>query len=381
MEAESSQIREARSAEASRILVVDDNEMNRELLVRRLERQGHDVVTAEDGAIALEILDSHRIDLVLLDIMMPNVDGYQVLKKMQDDEYLSTLPVIMITAVDEIESAVKCIEMGADDYLTKPFNAVLLTARINASLEKKRLRAQEQKQRKQIEDLNLFLSARVRQQVAEIASAQIGAIFAMSKLAESRDPETGEHLERMREYCRLLAQVLSKHDKYSAVIDRNFIDNIYSASPLHDIGKVGVPDAILTKPGKLTDEDWVIMKTHPLIGAETLREVDREHPGNSFIKIGIEIAEAHHEKWDGSGYPHGLKGEAIPLPARILALGDVFDALSSRRCYKEAFPNEKVVEIILAGSGQHFDPDVVDAFLEVQDEFVRVRECFKDAES
>ena len=311
MKAETSKVSDTQTTGANRILVVDDNEMNRELLVRRLERQGHDVMTAEDGAVALEILDSHRIDLVLLDIMMPNVDGYQVLKKMQADEFLSTLPVIMITAIDEVDSAVKCIEMGADDYLTKPFNAVLLTARINASLEKKRLRAQEQKQRKQIEDLNLFLSARVRQQVAEIASAQIGAIFAMSKLAESRDPETGEHLERMREYCRLMAQVLSKTDKYGPVIDRNFIDNIYSASPLHDIGKVGVPDAILTKPGKLTEEEWIIMRTHPLIGAETLREVDREHPGNSFIKIGIEIAEAHHEKWDGTGYPYGLKAEVM----------------------------------------------------------------------
>lgn len=380
MKAETSKVSDTQTTGANRILVVDDNEMNRELLVRRLERQGHDVMTAEDGAVALEILDSHRIDLVLLDIMMPNVDGYQVLKKMQADEFLSTLPVIMITAIDEVDSAVKCIEMGADDYLTKPFNAVLLTARINASLEKKRLRAQEQKQRKQIEDLNLFLSARVRQQVAEIASAQIGAIFAMSKLAESRDPETGEHLERMREYCRLMAQVLSKTDKYGPVIDRNFIDNIYSASPLHDIGKVGVPDAILTKPGKLTEEEWIIMRTHPLIGAETLREVDREHPGNSFIKIGIEIAEAHHEKWDGTGYPYGLKAEAIPLPARILALGDVFDALSSKRCYKEAFPSETVVDIIMEGSGRHFDPDVVNAFLEVQEEFARVRECFKDAE-
>ena len=380
MKAETSKVSDTQTTGANRILVVDDNEMNRELLVRRLERQGHDVMTAEDGAVALEILDSHRIDLVLLDIMMPNVDGYQVLKKMQADEFLSTLPVIMITAIDEVDSAVKCIEMGADDYLTKPFNAVLLTARINASLEKKRLRAQEQKQRKQIEDLNLFLSARVRQQVAEIASAQIGAIFAMSKLAESRDPETGEHLERMREYCRLMAQVLSKTDKYGPVIDRNFIDNIYSASPLHDIGKVGVPDAILTKPGKLTEEEWIIMRTHPLIGAETLREVDREHPGNSFIKIGIEIAEAHHEKWDGTGYPYGLKAEAIPLPARILALGDVFDALSSKRCYKEAFPSETVVDIIMEGSGRHFDPDVVNAFLEVQEEFAKVRECFKDAE-
>lgn len=366
--------------EGSRILVVDDNEMNRDLLVRRLQRQGYEVMTANDGVAALEILDSHRVDLILLDIMMPNLDGYQVLERMKADEYLSNLPVIMITAVDELDSAVKCIEMGADDYLTKPFNAVLLGARISASLEKRHLRQQEQKQRKQIEDLNLFLSARVRQQVAEIASAQIGAIFAMSKLAESRDPETGEHLERMREYCRLLAQDLSKQPGYAEVIDRTYIENIYSASPLHDIGKVGVPDAILSKPGKLTEDEWVIMRTHPVIGAETLREVDREHPGNMFIQTGIEIAAAHHEKWDGSGYPHGLSGTEIPLSARILALGDVYDALTSKRCYKDAMPHDEAVGIIKEGRGKHFDPDVISAFLRVNEEFVKVREFFQDPE-
>lgn len=366
--------------EGSKILVVDDNEMNRDLLARRLKRQGHEVLTANDGLAALGILNSHRVDLVLLDIMMPNLDGYQVLAKMKADEYLTDLPVIMITAVDELDSAVKCIEMGADDYLTKPFNAVLLGARINASLEKHQLRKQEHKQRQQIEDLNLFLTARVRQQVAEIASAQIGAIFAMSKLAESRDPETGEHLDRMREYCRLLAQDLSKQPRYSTYIDKAYIENIYSASPLHDIGKVGVPDAILAKPGKLTDEEWVVMRTHPVIGAETLREVDREHPGNAFIQTGIEIAAAHHEKWDGSGYPHGLSGEDIPLSARILALGDVYDALTSKRCYKEAMPHQKAVEIIKEGEGKHFDPEIISAFFRINEEFIKVREYFQDSE-
>jgi putative two-component system response regulator len=366
--------------ERSKILVVDDNEMNRDLLARRLSRQGHEVITANDGVAALEILNSRRVDLVLLDIMMPNLDGYQVLERMKADEFLSVLPVVMITAVDELDSAVKCIEMGADDYLTKPFNAVLLGARISACLEKRHLREQEQNQRKQIEDLNLFLTARVRQQVAEIASAQIGAIFAMSKLAESRDPETGEHLDRMREYCRLLAEDLGKQAEYAAYIDKAYIENIYSASPLHDIGKVGVPDAILSKPGKLTEDEWVIMKTHPIIGAETLREVDREHPGNAFIQTGIEIAAAHHEKWDGSGYPHGLSGKDIPLSARILALGDVYDALTSKRCYKEALSHSKAVEIIKEGEGKHFDPDVIASFLRINEEFIKVREYFQDSE-
>jgi len=271
--------------------------------------------------------------------------------------------------------------LGAEDYLPKPFNATLLKARISASLEKKRLRDQEQEYRVYIERYNRNLEERVMRQVRQITSAQIATIFAMSKLAESRDPETGAHLERMREYCRLLSETLSHKKKYELIVDRQFIDNIYAASPLHDIGKVGVPDNVLLKPGKLDVPEWVVMKTHPIIGAETLRAVDRQHPGNNFIKTGIAIAEFHHERWDGSGYPYGLKGERIPLEARILALGDVYDALTSRRCYKEPFTHERTREIILEGAGQHFDPEIVEAFLEMESEFIRIRTFYRDDEA
>ena len=362
------------------ILVVDDNDLNRDMLHRRLAKDGYQVLLAENGHIALEALASNTIDLVLLDIMMPELDGYEVLKRMKADKDLRGVPVIMITAVDELDSTVKCIELGAEDYLPKPFNPVLLRARIGASLEKKRLHDIEHEYRSQIEHHNLRLSDRVREQIREITSAQLGAIFAMSKLAESRDPETGEHLDRMREYCRVLALNMQGLPKYADVIDQDFVDNIYAASPLHDIGKVGVPDAILCKPGKLTDEEWVIMRTHPIVGAETLREVDLQHPGNAFVKTGVEIAEAHHEKWNGTGYPFGLAGEEIPLVARILALGDVYDALTSKRCYKDAFTPEQACEIIINDRGEHFDPDVVDAFLATEDEFARIRSEFKDSE-
>lgn len=362
------------------ILVVDDNDMNRELLTRRLHKDNYNVILAEDGFRALEELESSNIDLVLLDIMMPGMDGYEVLERMKADEALAHIPVIMITAIDEIESTVKCIELGAEDYIPKPFNIVLLRARIGASLEKKRLRDLEQMYREQIEERNVLLGDQVRLQVKEIAQAQLGAIFAMSKLAESRDPETGEHLDRMREYCRILAIQMQSTSKYSKMIDADFIDNIYAASPLHDIGKVSVPDAILTKPGKLNESEWTIMKTHPVVGAETLREVDRQHPGNAFVKSGIEIAEAHHEKWNGTGYPFGLSGDKIPLVARILGLGDVYDALTSKRCYKAAFTIEKTRGIIIKDRGAHFDPDVIDAFLETEDEFARVRAEFQGAD-
>jgi putative two-component system response regulator len=362
------------------LLIVDDNEMNRDLLMRRLGNKGFQLATAVNGKQALELMAEHAFDLVLLDIMMPVMDGYETLEYMQQDPALRRVPVIMITALDDVDSAVRCIENGAADYLTKPFNPVLLKARVGACLERKRMSDREERYRVEIERNNETLSERVRLQIREISEAQLSTIFAMSKLAESRDPETGEHLERMREYCKVLSEQLSRMPKYRPLIDRNFVDNIYAASPLHDIGKVGVDDKVLLKPGKLTDDEWLLMRQHSVIGAETLREVDRQHPGNTFIRTGIEIAESHHEKWDGSGYPYGLSGEDIPLVARILALGDVYDALTSKRCYKEAFSHEKSRSIIEEGCGKHFDPDVILAFQETEDEFQRIRRDFVDPE-
>ncbi|MBL1274517.1 MAG: response regulator [Ectothiorhodospiraceae bacterium] len=363
------------------LLIVDDNEMNRDLLLRRLGNSGFQLSSAENGKEALDKLRQQSFDLVLLDIMMPVLDGYETLKVMQESELMRRVPVIMITALDNVESAVRCIELGAVDYITKPFNPVLLKARVGACLERKRLSDQEERYRVKIEHTNQNLSEEVRLKIREVSESQLAAIFAMSKLAESRDPETGEHLERMREYCKLLSEQLSRMPKYRPIIDREFVDNIYAASPLHDIGKVGIEDNVLLKPGALTGDEWVLMKQHPVIGAETLREVDRQHPGNAFIHTGIDIAEGHHEKWDGSGYPHGKSGEGIPLVARILALGDVYDALTSKRCYKDAFSHEKSRDIIREGSGSHFDPDVVLAFFEMEDDFMKVREAYKDPES
>ncbi len=318
--------------------------------------------------------------MVLLDLMMPDLNGYQVLEYMKSQADLNQIPVVMVSAIDEADTMVKCIELGAEDYLTKPVNTVLLEAKVAACLEKRRMRKKEAALRKQIEGYNNQLQERVSAQVEEISSIQLAAIFAMSKLAESRDPETGEHLERVREYCKIISAQLSILPKYTAMIDQMFIDNIYAASPLHDIGKVGVPDKILLKAGKLTGDEWDSIKMHPVIGAETLRAVDKQYPGNSFIQTGIDIAEFHHEKWDGSGYPHGLSENQIPLVARIMALGDVYDALTSKRCYKEAFSHEKSVKIITKDSGKHFDPEVIDAFLNIEKEFMAIRDIHQDSE-
>ncbi|MEJ2143083.1 MAG: response regulator [Gammaproteobacteria bacterium] len=353
------------------ILVVDDNEMNRDVLTRRLRRQDYIIYTAEDGRDALDKLGTHNVDLILLDIMMPVMDGIKVLKTLKADQQLRHIPVIMITALDEIQSVAKCIEMGAEDYLPKPFNPVLLMARVSACLEKKQLHDQEQK-------YTHHLESQVQEQIQEIAESQLSTIFATSKLAESKDPETGAHLERMRMYCRILAEDLSKTEKYRPTISEGYIDCIYTASPLHDIGKVGVPDNILSKPARLDREEFEIMKTHTTIGGDTLRAVDEQHPGNDFIRMGIEIAENHHEKWDGSGYPAGKKGEEIPLSARILALADVYDALTSSRCYKDAFSHAKSKSIIADGKGQHFEPEIVEAFLRCEDQFIEVRKRYQD---
>jgi putative two-component system response regulator len=363
------------------ILIVDDNAANRKLLYDIILSLGHTPWLAENGRSALKFLENKPIDLVLLDILMPEMDGYQVLKYMKSDSILCHLPVIIISASQSIENVVRCIEIGAEDYLTKPFNPVLLRARIDGCLEKKRLHDQEKLYLQQIEDYNLNLEALVIEQVLEITETQHAVIFAMAKLAEARDLETGEHLHRVAEYCKLLSEKLSLLPKYTSLINDNFIKNIYAASPLHDIGKVGIPDRILQKRGKLTTEEFAVMKTHSTIGAATLREVYQKHSNNRFVSVGIAVAESHHEKWDGTGYPYGLAGENIPLAGRIIALADVYDALTTQRYYKGAFSHTNSKAIILEGRAKHFDPDIVDAFLASEKIFIAIKERFADPEN
>ena len=364
-----------------RVLVVDDMELNRELLIKRLESQGLNVDTAGNGVEALLKLEQAAYSLVLMDIEMPVMDGIEALTKIKSDRRLSSIPVIMVTSHDEEESVVKCIELGADDHVPKPFNPIILNARVNACLERKRLFDESESFRDALELENTSLHGTVREKEKELSAAQQAAIFSMSKLAESKDPETGEHLERLREYCKILANHLMRLPAYRGVINRDYVEYLYAASPLHDVGKVGIPDSVLLKPGKLDAEEWTIMQTHTTIGAETLKAVLQQYPQNDFIKIGIEIAQCHHEKWDGSGYPNALKGNDIPLSARILALGDVYDALTSKRCYKDAFSHEKSREIILEGSGNHFDPDIVEAFLQTEERFCNIRKQFQDPDA
>ena len=361
-----------------RVLIADDQEQNRVVLQDHVELMGYESLVAVDGVEALRTLRAEKPDLLLLDLLMPHKDGIEVLRELRSEEEFSRLPVIVISAVDEVKRVADCIEAGADDYLGKPFNPTILRARIHSCLARKRLADVERRHKQLLEDYNAELEQRVKQQVEEVVSSHMALIFAMSKLTESRDRDTGTHLERVREYCIELSRELGGHYAYRDEVDEEFIRTMYMACPLHDIGKVAIPDNILRKPGRLTAAEYEVMKRHTILGAATLRAVDREHPGNRFVQMGIEIAEYHHECWDGSGYPHGLSEKEIPLPARIVGLCDVYEALTSRRCYKDSFSHEESVEIIRAGRGSHFDPDVVDAFMQIEPAFQSIRERIQD---
>lgn len=366
------------NGEAGRILIVDDQPSIRDILVRQMRSLGHETIEAANGQEAIERVAAERPDLVLLDIEMPLMDGFDVLGRLRSQDATADIPVVVISAEDDMRSITRCIELGADDYMVKPFSRTILQARVGTSLEKKRMRDREREYQRQIEEYNTQLEDKVRAQVEQISTGQLATIFALSKLAESRDPVTGLHLERMREYCRVLATELKQHPGYRRTVDDRFIENLYIASPLHDIGKVGVPDYILLKPAKLTPHEASIMQTHTLIGANTLREVSERHPGNLFLDLGISVAETHHERWDGKGYPFGIAGTDIPLVGRILAVCDVYDALTSRRVYKEPYPHERSRTIIVGKRGEHLDPDMVDAFLAVEARFVAIQQSLGD---
>ncbi len=296
---------------------------------------------------------------------MPGMDGFEVCERLKEWPDTRKIPIVFLTALNAEHNEAHGLALGAVDYITKPFNPDLVKARVRNHLELKM-------HRDSLEDL-------VQAQVEEISNSQMATIFAMSKLAESRDDDTGEHLERVQTYCRRLAETMAKDEQFSGIIDGEYAEVIYQASPLHDIGKVAISDNILLKPGKLTDEEFDTMKTHAVRGAETLFVVAKRYPNNAFINMGVDIAHWHHEKWNGKGYPDGLAGEDIPVSARIMAVADVYDALRSERCYKKAFSREKTRDIIQGDSGTHFDPSVVAAFEQLEEEFDRGREAMAGA--
>lgn len=315
------------------ILVADDDPEIRELLEHALSSFGYNVTTACDGLEAFELLRTGKFKILITDWQMPGLTGLELCEKVRNHDAGNYTYIIVLTSHSYLDSVVCCLEAGADDYLSKPFRPAELLVRIRAG-----------------------------ERLLSLESREL-TIFALAKLVESRDDDTGCHVERMRDYARILAEELAQDKDFSGTIDGRYINLLYLTTPLHDIGKVGIPDQILRKPGKLTSDEFDVMKTHTTIGATTLDAVTAVHKNAAYLVMAREIALTHHERWDGSGYPNGLAGESIPLCGRITAVADVYDALTSKRTYKEAFPHARAVEIIKEGSGKHFDPQMVDAFL------------------
>jgi putative two-component system response regulator len=303
--------------------------------------------------------------------MMPEMDGYEMCRRLKEDSRLKDIPVIFLSALSETADKIKAFGAGGVDYVTKPFHFEEVRARVETHLRLHRLQ-------QEVEGHNLRLQQLVQAQVKEICDSQMAAIFALSNLAESRDGDTGKHLERIQVFCRLLAEQMSLQPRYQARFSPGYVENLFHASPMHDIGKVGIADEVLCKPGPLTAEEFEVMKQHSLIGARTLEAARSKYPKNAFINMGIAIARSHHEKWQGGGYPDGLMGEDIPLCARIMAVADCYDALRSPRCYKPPLPHEKAKTIILEECGRQFDPSVVEAFDQTQTRFQEIREAMND---
>ena len=352
------------SDQPARILLVDDNTTNLQLLHETLDGIGYRLLIAKNGKTALAIARKAKPALILLDIMMPEMDGYEVCRRLKADEKTDRIAVIFITALADEDDEAKGLALGAVDYLTKPFNPDLVRARVRIHLELK----QHQDQ----------LERLVRERTRRLELTQAVTIESLATLAEYRDPETGGHIKRTQNYVKVLAKQLKQHPRFRDDLNDDVIELLYMSAPLHDLGKIAVPDHILQKAGKLTDEEFGEMKKHTNYGHDALRITEQKLGEDSFLRYAREIAYTHQEKWDGSGYPTGLKGDEIPISGRLMALADVYDALISKRVYKPPFPHEKAVEIIVEGKGNHFDPDIVDAFIELEQTFRNIALSFAD---
>lgn len=356
------------------ILVVDDTPDNLSLMMELL-KDDYKVKLANGGERALKLAAMQPPpDLILLDIMMPGMDGYEVCQSLKAMPLTKDIPVVFLTAKSEVEDEKRGLEMGAVDYITKPISPPIVLARVKIHLA---LKAHADFLR----DKNDFLEAEVSKRTREVVAIQDVTILAMASLAETRDSDTGNHIRRTQYYVEALAKKLASHPRFSALLTGHYIQMLFKSAPLHDIGKVGIPDRILLKPGRFEPWEFEIMKTHTTLGFEAIEHAEKQLGMHvDFLSMAKEIALSHQEKWDGSGYPQGLEGDAIPVSARLMAVADVYDALISRRVYKDGMPHEKAVAIIIEGRGRHFDPDMADAFVALQEEFRAIAARFADSD-
>jgi putative two-component system response regulator len=355
------------------VLIVDDSPANLSLLGGLLHTH-YTVKAVNHGAKALKIASLEQPDLILLDIMMPDISGYDVCRQLKAEKHTQHIPIIFLTSKTEVESEEIGMSLGAVDYITRPINPDILLSRVRAHFI-------DASHARTMRVNNEYLEFEVVKRSRELAALQQVTILAMASLAEVRDQDTGNHLRRTQNYMRVLGNQLRKYPRFVNDLNDSVIEMMFKCAPLHDIGKVGIPDRILLKPGRYEPHEFEIMKTHPTLGYEALVHA-QESAGETiaFLEIAKQIVYSHHEKWDGSGYPQGLVGDAIPIPARLMALADVYDALISRRVYKEGMSHARAAKIIVDGWGKHFDPDVVDAFLDVADEFQAIALRYADTE-
>ncbi|MGL4205322.1 MAG: response regulator [Aeromonadaceae bacterium] len=354
------------------ILVVDDTPDNLTLMSALL-KDSYRVRVANSGETALKFLHGGgKPDLILLDIMMPGLSGYEVIERLKADPATRDIPVIFLTAMSEAQNETKGFSLGAADYITKPIIPAVVLARVKTQLENKAAADF-------LRDQNAFLEAEVERRTQEVSAIQSVTILALASLAETRDSDTGNHIRRTQHYVKALATQLKDHPRFREYLTPSTIALLFKSAPLHDIGKVGIPDRILLKPGPLTPEEFELMKSHTTLGRDAIEHAEKQlGMPVAFLQTAKEIAYFHQEKWDGSGYPTGASGDAIPISARLMALADVYDALISRRVYKAAMPHSEAVQIIQDGKGKHFDPDVVDAFFLLQEEFQAIADRFAD---
>jgi putative two-component system response regulator len=352
--------------EVRRILVVDDEVAICQVIQDYLVLRQYDVATAGNYDEALRQLENRQFDVILSDIRMPGKSGTDLLRHVR--RHHPQIAVILFTGYADIGLAVHSMQEGAYDFILKPIHLEQVYLSIHNALEKRALKAEVRKYQKGLEELVERRTRELREALRQLEASSLDTITRLSRAAEMRDDETGNHVLRIRAYTAALCRELK--------LPREDIDHIYVASSMHDIGKIGIPDAILLKPGRLDPQEFEIMKGHALIGAKILQDAE-----GRMLQIAEIIARTHHEKWDGSGYPFNLVGEKIPIYGRIVALADVFDALTNKRCYKPAFDLDTSIEIIRKSSGSHFDPDVVDAFMRIRDEFAAIRNEFREQDN
>jgi putative two-component system response regulator len=357
------------------VLIVDDTPDNITLLSALL-KDIYRIKIATNGVKALHIAATIPApDLILLDVMMPEMDGYETCRRLKENPMTAEIPIIFLTAKSQVSDEEMGLKLGAVDYISKPISPPIVLARVATQLHLVRARNLLQDQNKHLESL-------VQDRTRKLAKMQDAIIMAMASLAETRDNETGNHIRRTQNYVAALARQLKHLPRFSFELTDENIELLYKSAPLHDIGKVGIPDNILLKPGKLTSEEFEIMKLHTNYGRETILSVERYlGESNEFLRFAREITYSHQEKWDGSGYPENLSGDAIPVSARLMAVADVYDALISRRVYKPAFSHEEAIAIMSKGRGSHFDPDILDVFLKITDEFKQIALRYRESEA